>query len=159
MANAKALPPVEELRDRFNYDPETGLITFRNCYRKSWVGRPAGNIVQTGNRAELRLRWNGGRIRASRVAFKLMTGRDPDGHIDHINGNALDNRWANLREATASENAKNRRGDYGVNWHNKNQKWFARISDQGAEIWLGMFDSLLDAWSARKSAENRLGYL
>lgn len=37
-----------------------------------------------------------------------MTGAWPDLQIDHINRDQLDNRWLNLRQATASQNGQNR---------------------------------------------------
>jgi hypothetical protein len=37
-----------------------------------------------------------------------MTGRRPFGVIDHINHNRADNRWVNLRDISAEENAQNR---------------------------------------------------
>lgn len=56
---------------------------------------------------------------------------------DHINGNGLDNRRANLREATHTENMRNRRrprtntsGYKGVSYVKSNGKWGASIQDR-----------------------------
>lgn len=55
--------------------------------------------------------------------------------VDHINGLSLDNRRANLRPATASQNSANRglneagtrSGFKGVYWHAHSKSWQARI--------------------------------
>lgn len=38
-----------------------------------------------------------------------MTGEWPEKEIDHKDTNRLNNKWSNLREATASENMRNRK--------------------------------------------------
>ena len=76
--------------------------------------------------------------------------------VDHINHNGLDNRRANLRIATASQNnANSRRGmnrgrsKYkGVWWDEKAGKWRAGIKCQGKCIHLGMFDDEIEAAKA-----------
>jgi hypothetical protein len=61
--------------------------------------------------------------REHRLAWLYMTGEWPTHEIDHINGDRVDNRFCNLREATASENRWNSRkrvnntsGYKGVSW-------------------------------------------
>jgi hypothetical protein len=44
-----------------------------------------------------------------RVVFALHYGRWPEGVLDHINGDPLDNRIANLRECEQWQNAMNKR--------------------------------------------------
>lgn len=63
---------------------------------------------------------------------------------DHINGNGLDNRRSNLRDATATQNAANRgldrnntSGYKGVYWHIRDRKWVAHMEAERATIWLG----------------------
>jgi len=73
-------------------------------------------------------------------------------HTDHINGNKSDNRKANLRSASPSENqynsfvdSSNSSGYKGVSFHKGTQKWGAKISYRGKGFWLGVFESLEDA--------------
>lgn len=65
-------------------------------------------------------------------------------YVDHHNGNGLDNRQANLREATHAENAQNRRrpvtntsGFKGVSWSKKDRRWRAQIGVSGKYWFLG----------------------
>lgn len=65
---------------------------------------------------------------------------------DHRNGDGLDCRRPNMRAATRSENARNRRrsvanqsGFKGVRWHRQGRKWNARITVDGHEKSLGMY--------------------
>lgn len=68
--------------------------------------------------------------------------------VDHINGNMLDNRRANLRLATRRQNARNRRlskdntsGYKGAQWHAQLGRWQGRIKVNGKFISLGVFDT------------------
>ncbi len=72
--------------------------------------------------------------------------------VDHRNNNPLDNRRENLRLATHSQNMCNRRKRKnttsrfnGVSFNKKYKKWCAQISYNRKQIWLGRFDSELDA--------------
>ena len=66
--------------------------------------------------------------------------------IDHINGNGLDNRKANLRAATRRQNARNRgktaantSGFKGVFWHKDTSKWQASVGVDYKLHHLGLF--------------------
>jgi len=73
--------------------------------------------------------------------------------VDHINTDSLDNRKANLRLATYSQNSCNSRRDKsntysrfrGVSFSKRKGKWFAAIRANGKKIWLGYFENELDA--------------
>lgn len=69
--------------------------------------------------------------------------------IDHRNGDGLDCRRENLRAATSGQNKRNSRlrsdnasGIKGVSWNKQHQKWRARVSVNGQEIYVGLFASL-----------------
>lgn len=79
----------------------------------------------------------------------------PDSHIDHINGNPLDNRKSNLRLCTRSQNQHNRfknrnsRSRYkGVSRDSQNKAWQARIKTNNKSQWLGRFITEEDAAKA-----------
>jgi len=79
---------------------------------------------------------------------------------DHINYNGLDNRKANLRPATHTQNVWHRRkfrsnssSNYiGVNWSKNCKKWRARIRYKGRRFSLGLFTSEIAAARAYDAA-------
>ncbi len=54
----------------------------------------------------------GGAWPEHRLIWKIITGQEPVGLIDHINGVRDDNRFENLRDVTPSQNRINRRMGY-----------------------------------------------
>jgi hypothetical protein len=106
MTQALPLPPLEVLQEKFDYNPETGELTYKKKSHHIKVGEPAGYLTQRG---WLRVKVNGVHYRVHRIAWKMFYGEDPPTglDIDHINRNKIDNRIANLRVATRSENMQN----------------------------------------------------
>lgn len=106
-------------------------------------------------------------MRAHVVAWALTHGRWPDGEIDHIDGNGLNNALCNLREVSHRENGRNIKrpvhntsGHIGVSWSKTQRKWHAYIGDPkcGDRVNIGMFGNKSDAVKARKAAQRTLGY-
>jgi hypothetical protein len=86
---------------------------------------------------------------------------NPDGEVDHINGNGLDNRKCNLRICTRTENMYNRRPKRGGTskykgvWyerHANHGRWRAQIRAGGKAINLGSFHNEEDAAIAYNKA-------
>ena len=80
--------------------------------------------------------------------------------VDHKNGNPLDNRRENLREATHHQNMMNkssyknsRSGVKGVWFREKRGRWEAQIRFNSRTIHLGTFEDIKDAIGARRNAE------
>ncbi|MFA5554549.1 MAG: HNH endonuclease [Phycisphaerae bacterium] len=87
------------------------------------------------------------RIKSKEVSSQNSEGRRrSEIFVDHINGDGRDNRRANLRLATAMQNAWNVRRTRGksryrgVKWHKYMKKWTAVISVCGKRRHLGYFD-------------------
>lgn len=93
----------------------------------------------------------------------LLRLEDPAVHVDHINGDGLDNRRANLRIATIAENNRNQRpgrrnrsGFKGVYFRPDRGRWVARIFAEGQVHSLGHYDSAVDAAHAYDAAAKEL---
>ena len=108
------------------------------------------------------LSYRRGPIPLHRIIYLLLEGRlsTKDNPIDHINQNKLDNRIENLRLASRSKNAANKKvrpnksGYRGV--YPSKDKWIAQISIEGKVKALGRFSSKEDAALAYNRAALQL---
>lgn len=153
-------------RECFDYDPSTGQIRWKlnpACgWRRQQVRQLVGSVAGcTHSRWGYRiLSVDGTHYRAHRVIWLMMTGSWPSAHIDHINGDRTDNRWDNLREATNTENCRNRgkhpmnkSGFKGVCWDRNRRKWLAQIRiGPRQNKYLGRFETPDEAHAAYQAA-------
>jgi hypothetical protein len=109
------------------------------------VGDIAGYITEHGYR---KIRVEKKQEYEHRIVFLMHHGFLPK-HLDHIDGNKLNNKIENLREATHSQNMMNVKikknntsGTKGVCFDKQRKKWLVRITIQNKDIHLGRFDDL-----------------
>ena len=132
------------------YDPDTGV--FRNRVFRSSVAQ-AGDVAGClHNMGYWKIRLDRHYILAHRLAWFYVHGVWPQ-EIDHINRDRGDNRLANLRSATHSQNMMNKRrtklsatGFPGVSKH-KNQ-FYAAIKSGGKKRHIGSFKTAEEAHAA-----------
>jgi hypothetical protein len=133
---------ISELREILDYDPVTGIFRWKTrVAQRCHVGDIAGRI--SGGYRHFSIR--GGNYRACRVAFAFVHGRWPRGQIDHVNRQPADDRIANLRECSHSENMRNmlrkpRSGLKGAQYKRPGY-WQSMIRINGHPTYLGSFKS------------------
>jgi hypothetical protein len=147
MESGRTPPDVARLREYFSYDPDTGVVR-RRIGRASWTGAGEEAGSMRGEYRMVGLRLDGERygMYTHRLAWALHHGRWPENEIDHVNGVKSDNRLANLREASRSENQRNvgkKRSATsrlkGASYHTTHRLWRARIRHGGSSLHLGWF--------------------
>lgn len=140
-----------ELKRLVNYNAETGEFSWAMSRPACRAGDPCGRVNSYGYH-EIGI--NGRLWRSNRLAVLYMTGRFPpdDVDVDHINLDKADNRWANLRLATRTQNmantaisCKNTSGVSGVVWDKARKKWRAQLRVSGRKTNLGRFDTQEEA--------------
>jgi len=153
------LPSQAELRALLDYDPDTGVLTWRIATSpRARAGAVAGTTQSCGYR---QIGVNGRRILAHRIAWAISIGEWPASQIDHINGIRDDNRILNLREATPGQNNQNQRrakshsksGFLGVYFRADRGQWQADIRIDGKNKYLGRFATAELAHSAYLAAK------
>lgn len=145
----------EIMAKHLSYDPETGLLTWvRERNGKSGTGQVAGCVAHNGY---IRIHLWYRRYHAHRIAWLLMTGAWPKEQIDHINRNRADNRFVNLREATAFQNSCNKarkevQGVYRFPDKARKFPYRAMIQVKGKRYYLGYFATREEARAAYQAA-------
>jgi hypothetical protein len=97
------------------------------------------------------------------LLHRIITNAPAALHVDHINGDGLDNRDENLRLVTMSQNMRNRgknskssSGFKGVCWDWNAQNWRASVGINGKVINLGGYSTREEAFA--KACEAREKY-
>lgn len=139
-----------ELKRLFDYRDDGNLIrkvaTGGQCGQ---IGTVIGSVSTYSNRPDkkyISTKIQGISYKVHRLIFLWHNGYLPE-QLDHINRITLDNRIENLRPATISENASNRKifssntsGAKGVSWHKISKKWFVYIDINKKRKNIGYFD-------------------
>jgi hypothetical protein len=161
----------EMLQTVLNYDPTTGLLTWKqrdmslfsgpkplqtcNSWNKKFAGKEA--FICKSNGGYLTSTVFNKRLMAHRVAWCIFHEKDiEDGmQIDHVNGVTSDNRICNLRVCTQAENQRNveakRNTLRGAHFCKSSGKWQTAI-----RLHLGTFNTAEEAAKAYEDAAKKL---
>jgi len=157
---ARRLINREEILDRFEVDLINGKF-FHKAPVRGRSGQEAGSVWRGHGKAYRYIKIAGRSYVTARLMFLVVHGRWPVPCVDHIDGDSLNDRPANLREATFTQNAWNHKGrakksdlPMGVRRTPKG-RYVARIGYHKRQISLGAFDTPEEAHLAhvRKKRE------
>lgn len=153
---------VEKVRSIYDYNPDTGVFTFKVRRTAKMPGDIAGAMNKSGY---IQISIDNVLYYAHRLAWVYMTGDWPVALVDHIDRNRSNNCWQNLRVVSPSGNARNMSlmsrsssGQIGVTFDKKSGKWYSKITVEYRQMSLGFYSNFEDAVAARKSAEQLYGF-
>lgn len=169
-----AMPSITQkiVRDLLNYDPETGIFTWRYRDRKYfktdhaqkiWNARYPGKEAGSKSLEYVIIGIFGRLFSAHRLAFLYMTGSFPSMDVDHIDRNKSNNQFENLREVSKFVNQQNRfnpRTDSRTqiigaqkSGGKNSKKFYSRIRVNGKYHYLGTFSTADEAGAAYLAAK------
>lgn len=159
----KSYPTQERVRELFDYDPNTGELTWAIDVRggQGAIRVKRGTTVGAFNSTNgyLQTQVDKKFIYLHRIIWIWMEGYAPEHQIDHINRVRTDNRWCNLREINQSCNninckirSDNVSGVKGVGKFRINQ-WRVRVHLGVKEIHIGVYDDFTEAVAHRLAME------
>jgi hypothetical protein len=141
----------KRLYEIFDLDHKSGKLTRKKNGRNKWSISNAGYY---------QVSVDGRTVPLHRVIWTMVNGREPAAEIDHIDGNRLNCRPANLREATRQQNCFNTRarksnksGLKGVSFCAQTGRYKAFIHLNYRTVYLGVF---VAAKEAHEAYRNRL---
>ena len=172
----KKYPSQEYLKSILDYNPETGIFTWKprklemfkterafKTWNSRFSGVKAGSVhypCGVDSVSYIVIRIKNKSLKAHRLAFLYMDGSIPC-EIDHDDGCGTNNKWLNINPSNRVHNSRNlgisrrnKSGTTGVTWDKKLNKWHAKIINKH----IGYFADIEDAKRARKSAEVLMGF-
>ncbi len=151
-----------ELKSLLHYDQDTGIFTWKSNIGHVKQNSTAGSVSKRqyyviGINKKLWL--------AHRLAWFYVYGYWPK-IVDHINGNTIDNRISNLREASSIQNGYNQKinknnktGCKNVYWCKSKKRWIVKIKVNGHSKYIGCFKELELADLIAKEARNKYHHI
>jgi len=166
MRSVHPLPSADNLRERLDYDPETGALRWRKSRRNARGGQPAGRPkLSHGWFEHCSITIDGRLYSSARVIWKIMTGEDPIGRVEHLNLNRRDMRWNNLLLQPPDPDGACRfhRPPWGASGvrgvYPAGKRWIARLRGADSKLHtVGMFDTkeeaarAIEEWRQRKES-------
>lgn len=156
------------LKALLTYDAATGEFVWRkregdSIGNRRWNPRFAGRAAGRVRHGYIVIRIGDKEYAAHRLAWLFCFGEFPSGELDHIDGNPSNNRVANLRPATRSQQIANTRrsvrnssGFKGVRWSSEKRRWQATIVCDRKFRHLGYYESPRAAHEAYVQAAQAL---
>lgn len=178
---SKQILTQETLRELLDYNPETGIFTWKprplgtfasvragNQWNSRFSGKPAGCTDQLNGYTKITV--HGRTCSAHQLVWLYVYGKRPKHEIDHINGVRNDNRLKNLRDVPHVTNQQNQKraqksnqscGLLGVTWNKQSEKWQSYIRYGGRRHFVGHFSCPKEAHSAylERKAKHHPGYV
>jgi hypothetical protein len=167
---ARILPSRDLVRQLLDYDADTGVFTWRprpetmfTRHRQflTWNLRFAGQAAGSDHRGYCIIGIEYTLHAAHRLAWLHFHGEPVPKIIDHIDGDPGNNRIANLRAATHTQNMansgmrrNNRSGAKGV--RKRGERFLVQIAIDGKLRHIGSFPTLEEAAQAYRDAAARL---
>lgn len=178
MIKPNRLPPKSYLHECFKYDGSTGVLYWAKrplphfsrdmtwgSFNTRHAGKEAGYSKAGKHNSYIHLGLDGIDTRAHRIIYFMFNDGDQDMHIDHIDGDGINNRLENLRLVDVTENQRNARlrklnksGVSGVFWCKSSGQWRAAIRFGGKLVYLGLRKDWFEAVCLRKSADVKYNY-
>lgn len=161
----RPLPPLSFLDELFEVDETSpsGLRRIKTTSANAQAGDVAGMCVPRTRYWVVAITYKKEKrsYYVHRLIYAMVTRKNIDNtFIDHIEGENKTNVIGNLREATHQQNMRNRgkskvkrTSKYKcVYWHEKRQRWIAKMQAHGRYIWIGTYDSEIEAAKAYNEA-------
>ncbi len=152
---------LQFLKSKLEYDPLTGLLKWcspKPNQKQGWF--PGTKYTNKYAYSRYKVGINYREYDVHRLAWFYMTGNFPQGVIDHIDGNPLNNVFSNLRDVTRKQNSRNMKrahkdnktGYLGVHNPRNRGRYKASLWDN-REINLGYYNTPEEAHAAYLKAK------